>query len=141
MVRPEDFAAGSIYFVPDQEVQLPGGEKRLVHLERRPVLVFSDQGSVHGTNARPSDEWPSVLVVPISHSTKFRTKFDIRIRAGEGNLPKKGWARVPAVQMVDKDVLEDFTGTVEPATLDAVTAQILDYLGVIEPEPEDEQPY
>ncbi len=141
MARPDEFAAGSIYYLPDQEVRLPGNEERVLHVERRPVLIISDQNDIHGNNRAPSDEWPSVLVVPISHSTKFRTKFDVRIAAAEGNLGKKGWARIPAVQLVDKELLQDMTGQVETGTLDAVTAQLLDYLGVIEPETTEEEPY
>jgi hypothetical protein len=52
------------------------------------------------------------------------------------------WARVPAVQPVDKDDLQDFIGTVVPGTLADITEMILDYLGLMPPvapvEDEDE---
>lgn len=50
----------------------------------------------------------------------------------------KGWARVPAVQPVDKRYLSDLTGRVPAEVLDEVTAQILNYLGLIEPEAEED---
>lgn len=142
MVHPGRYLAGSIYYVPDEDARLPGEEAaRLVHEERRVVLVVSDQGEVHGTNALPSDTWPSVWVVPISSSTSYKTRFDVKIGAGEGNLRKKGWARVPALQVMDKDLLEDMIGQVQPETLRLVTAQVLNYLGVLPPdEPLDDLP-
>lgn len=110
-----------------------------VHSERRPVIVVSDQNEAHGTNSLADDAWPSVLAVPISSSTTYRTKFDVKIAAGEGNLPRKGWARVPALQAVDKRLLTDMLGRVRSEVLDEVTAQILNYLGLVEPEPQEDE--
>lgn len=139
--HPSDFTAGCIFYVADSELSLPGGE-RIPHDARRPVLVVSDQRQRHGTNASPSQSWPSVLVVPISSSTKnYRTRFDVKLAAGEGGVKKKGWARIPGLQMIDKDHMEDMLGCVSAETLDLVTAQILDYLGILEedvPEEVDE---
>lgn len=142
MVSPKRFLAGSIYLVADERLRLAGSE-RTVHNARRPVLVVSDQNAANGTNALPASDWPSLLVIPISSSTSHKTRFDVRLAAGEGNLTKKSWARVPGLQMIDKDYLDDLTGQVSPQVLDDVTAQILSYLGIIEPEPaaDEEEPF
>ncbi|HVC81802.1 MAG TPA: type II toxin-antitoxin system PemK/MazF family toxin [Chloroflexota bacterium] len=128
------FEAGSIYYIPDVRLRLPGDIDSRTHHPQRPVLIVSDQNARHGTNAQPSQLWPSVLIVPLSSSTTGRTKFDVRLGAGEGNLPKKSWARVPALQVVDKDYIGDYLGKVTPAVLEMVNAQILNYLGLIDPE-------
>ena len=138
MVDPRRYLAGSIYLVADSRLTLPSGESRLVHDERRPVLVVSDQNEVHGTNAQDARGWPSVLVVPISSSTTYKTRFDVKLAAGCGNLTKKAWARVPALQAIDKAYLEDLLGQVPPDVLDGITAQILDYLGLIQRDVEEE---
>ena len=135
MPSASEYSAGAVYFVSDKDLMLPGNEVRNVHVERRPVVVVSDQGQAHGTNALDENEWPAVLAVPISSSTSYKTRFDIKIPAGEANLPKKGWARVPATQALDKAALTDMLGLVKPETLDAITAQLLNYLGILTPEP------
>lgn len=127
------FSAGSVYYVRDEDVLLPG-DNRSLHDERRPVVVISDQNEVHGTNADDAARWPSVTVVPISSSTKYRTRFDVKLSAGEGNLPKKAWARVPATQAMDKNYLDELIGQISQEKLDEITAQVLNYLGVIEPD-------
>lgn len=102
---PRQFAAGSLHWMADVLLKLPGdGQQRTQH-PRRIVLIVSDQNQAHGTNALPSSTWPSVLAVPISSATTGRTRFDVRISAGEGNLERRSWARVPALQVVDKDHL------------------------------------
>lgn len=100
------------------------------------MLVISDQREVHGVNAQDAKDWPSVLIVPISSSTSFKTRFDVLIPAGCGNLPKKGWARVPAVQPIDKQHLGEMLGQVPLDVLDDVTGQVLNYLGILEPSPQ-----
>jgi len=138
MVHPHLYRAGAVYYVDDELLGLPGGE-RVVHDGRRPAVVVSDQGGVHGTNAQRPEDWPSVLVVPISSKTSYRTKFDVPIAAGEANLRKKGWARIPGLQMVDKTYLTDMTGLVDQDTLDQITAQILNYLGILSEQDEEEE--
>jgi len=125
-----------MYYIADSVLALPGDESRVIHDEKRPVLVISDQNEAHGVNAEDKRSWPTVLVVPISSSTSYKTRFDVRLPAGCGNLPKKGWARIPAVQPVEKDHLRDMLGQVPSEVLDEVTAQVLNYLGLIEPETE-----
>lgn len=139
MVSPTEYRAGAVYWVGDDELMLPGTESRQVHSERRPAVVISDQRQAHGTNALNEKEWPSVLVIPISSSTSYKTRFDVKISAGEANLPKKGWARVPAAQAIDKSRLTDMLGHVTAETLDQITGQLLNYLGLIEPESEGDE--
>ena len=126
-----EFAAGTIYYVRDDKLRLPGPDRQM-H-ERRPVLVVSDQTRMHGQNAEPSSKFASVLVVPITSSGARKTQFDWPIEAGDGNITKRGWIRIPALQPIDKDDLEDMLGSVKPDTLKRVTAQILYYLGLIKP--------
>jgi mRNA-degrading endonuclease toxin of MazEF toxin-antitoxin module len=141
MTAASEYRAGAVYYVGDENLMLPGEQTRRVHSERRPVVILSDQAQTHGTNALHENEWPSVLAVPISSSTSYKTRFDVKIPAGEANLPKKGWARVPATQALDKAALTDMLGQVRPETLDAITAQLLNYLGLIQPEPDEPHPF
>jgi len=129
----EQFQAGSIYYISDVHLKFPGDTSARTYHPQRSVLIVSDQNARHGTNARSSHDWPSVLIVPLSSSTTGRTRFDVQFGAGVGNLEKKSWARVPALQVVDKDHLMTYLGAIGSDLLDAVTAQILNYLGLIEP--------
>src|SRR3954463_15952510 len=93
---------GGVYLVPDQLLTLPPNDDRTVHPERRPVVVLS------GLRTNNAAEWPFVLAVPLSSSTTLKTEFCVKISAGEGNLTKKTWARIPAVQPLLKTDLQDF---------------------------------
>jgi hypothetical protein len=74
--------AGGLYFVADEKVTLLPREDRQVHEERRRFVVLSGD-----TN---SDEtWPLVLGCPVSGSTSFRTRFDVKLAAGEAGTTKK----------------------------------------------------
>ena len=57
--------------------------------------------------------------------------FDVKLLQGEGNLSKDSWARVPALQVVDKSLLIRHVGTIRSGALNEITAQILNYLGLI----------
>jgi mRNA-degrading endonuclease toxin of MazEF toxin-antitoxin module len=129
------YPAGGVYYISDHLLKLPGdsGGGRKQH-PQRPVLVVSDQNEENGTNAAPANVFPVVWIVPLSTSSTGRTRFDIPVAAGDGNLPQKCWARVPALQLVDKANLGTFLGVVKQETLDAVTAQILRFLGIIPPD-------
>jgi mRNA-degrading endonuclease toxin of MazEF toxin-antitoxin module len=139
VVEAHRYLAGAVYYVDDDEVELPGESTRRLHDERRPVVVVSDQGEVNQTNAQSPRDWPSVLVVPVSSSTSYRTRFDVKLSAGCGNLSKKAWARIPALQPIDKSALKELIGLVPMEVLEDITAQILNYLGLIEPEPSEEE--
>ena len=141
MPRHEDFLAGCIYKVVDERIRLPDNASRQPHKERRSVIIVSDQKGAHGSNSYPPSLWPSVLVVPLSTSRRDRTVFDVEIPYGQGEMNKTAWARVPALQVMDKEFLVDMSGQVSEALLDQVTAMILDYLGILraeEPGPAEE---
>lgn len=104
-----------------------------MHTTRRSVIVVSDQNQIHGTNSWSSNVWPSVLIVPISTQERLKTAFDVEIPYGEGNLGTRGWARIPALQLIDKDYLEDMSGQIRLEKLEEITARILDYLGILLP--------
>jgi hypothetical protein len=63
----------------------------------------------------------------------------VKLSAGCGNLSKKAWARIPALQPIDKSALKELIGLVPMEVLEDITAQILNYLGLIEPEPSEEE--
>lgn len=129
--------AGWVYWVDDTEVRLNGEQHRVNH-NSRPVLVVSDLGSMHGKNLDPG--WPTVTVIPISSSTSFKTKFDVKLAAGVAGLPKKCWARVPAIQVVEKHVLGAAAGELPANLLYDVAVNVLDYLGVLHlHEPDDHE--
>src|ERR1035438_4955183 len=96
---------GSLYLVNDSKLTLPPEQERQVHEERRRFLVLSSPE----TNSDP--EWPVVLGCPVSASTNFKTRFDVKLAYGEAGASKKCWIRVPAVQPLLKTDLEDLTGT------------------------------
>ena len=127
---------GGLYLVADQKITLLPREERQVHEERRRFLVLSGD-----TNSE--QEWPVVLGCPVSASTGFRTRFDVKLAAGEAGTTKKCWIRVPATQPLLKADLEDLTGTLHADRLQEVQARLLHYLGLIgagEP-PAEDQPF
>lgn len=81
------------------------------------------------TNDDP--KWPNALVVPMSSSTSFKTRFCVLIPAGMGNSSKKSWARVTAVQPLAKTDIGDFMGNLPAQQLDVVFARMLEYVGLI----------
>jgi mRNA-degrading endonuclease toxin of MazEF toxin-antitoxin module len=117
---------GGIYLVADADLQLPPKEDRQLHTERRPVVVVS--------GVRPNNDlnWPVVLVVPLSSSTTRKTRYCVTINSGEGNVTKKTWARVPAVQPLAKDDLQDHLGVLPLARLEQIQAKLLQYMGLVD---------
>lgn len=51
--------------------------------------------------------------------------------AGEANLSKKCWIRVPALQAIPKTKLQDHTGSFAADKLDEVQMRVLEYFGLI----------
>jgi mRNA-degrading endonuclease toxin of MazEF toxin-antitoxin module len=115
---------GGIYLVADSTIVLLPAESRAVHDSRRPVLVLS--GSE--TNADPN--WVVVLACPISSSTTRRTKFCVKLSAGEGNVTGKCWVRIPAVQALMKSNLEDHQGVITENRLAECYARLVEYMGL-----------
>lgn len=115
---------GGVYLVRDQVIQLPAGDQRQVHAERRPIVVLSAP-----MNSDP--DWPVVLACPISKSTKLRTEFDVVLHAGEGGCTAKCWVRVPALQPFKKSDLGDRTGSLDSQKMIEIQTRLLQYLGLI----------
>lgn len=115
---------GYIYQVEDKILKLPPEDEREIHEARRPFLVFS----ADATNCDLG--FPIVSGFPISKSTKYKTEFDVVLNCGEGNLNKKGWVRIHALQPLLKADLQDCTGKpLDADKLDQIEAQLFRFLG------------
>ena len=55
----------------------------------------------------------------------------MRLAAGEANLPKKCWIRVPALQAIPKTELQDHTGNLAADKLREAQMRVLEYFGLI----------
>ena len=116
---------GGIYLVSDSLLTLPPESDREVHRERRRFVVLS------GTQTNSDTDWPIVFGCPISGSTHYRTRFDVKLGSGEAGATKKCWIRVPAAQPVLKADLCDLTGILAAPRLEEVYARLLGYMGVL----------
>ncbi|GAA4522600.1 hypothetical protein GCM10023096_49580 [Nonomuraea ferruginea] len=122
---PAPYVAGGVYLVSDKTLRLIPEEERVVHDERRPVVV------VTGGQSNGDPDWPFVLVCPVSSSTSRRTRFDVQLARGQGGVIKKCWIRVPAVQPLMKSVLEDRTGTLDEDVLTQIQGRLAQYPGLL----------
>jgi mRNA-degrading endonuclease toxin of MazEF toxin-antitoxin module len=113
---------GGLYFVADHKIVLPPEEERMLHQERRRFVVLTSAD----TNRDP--EWPTVLGAPLSASTRYRTRFDVKIAAAEAGTTKKCWIRIPAVQPLKKSDLEDLTGVLSEQRLWEARARLFHYI-------------
>lgn len=118
--------AGGVYYVTDDKLRLIPDETRQLHDHRRPALVVS------GFTANSDPGWPFVVVCPISGSTTHKTKFDVQLAAGQGGVLKKCWVRIPAMQPIMKDRIEDRMGTVDGRVLSQVQARLAQYLCILD---------
>lgn len=82
------------------------------------------------TNCEP--EWEFVLVCPLSSSSTRKTRFDVQLAAGQGNVTKKTWVRIPAVQPLMKRHLEDYSGTLDGRLLSQIHARLAQYMGMLD---------
>jgi mRNA-degrading endonuclease toxin of MazEF toxin-antitoxin module len=73
-----------------------------------------------------------VLVAPLSSSTNRRTDFCVKVPANEGNVSRKTWVRVVAVQPLAKADLQDHFGTLPPARMEEIEANLLRYMELID---------
>lgn len=117
--------AGNLYLVADEKLRLLPESERQQHEERRRFLVLS------GSETNSEDRWPVLLGCPLSASTRYKTRFDVLLPYGEAGVTKKCWIRVPALQPLLKQDLQDLTGTLSPGRLAEVQSQLLAYLGLI----------
>ncbi|WP_431929451.1 type II toxin-antitoxin system PemK/MazF family toxin [Nonomuraea jabiensis] len=123
---PGPYIVGGVYLVTDKTLRLIPEEERVVHDERRPVVV------VTGAQSNSDPEWPFILACPISGSTSRRTRFDVQLAKGQGGAVKKCWIRVPAVQPLPKSALEDRTGVLDEDLLTQVQGRLVQYLGLLD---------
>jgi mRNA-degrading endonuclease toxin of MazEF toxin-antitoxin module len=125
MAKPP-IVRGGVYLVPDDiMVLLPSQLRAVLHTGRRYFVVLS------GDETNNDDKWPIVSGCPISSKTSWKTKFDVQLGAGEAGVQKKCWVRVPALQSIEKQHLEDFTGHLDPARIEQIDASVFWYLGQV----------
>lgn len=117
---------GGIYLVKDGEIRLIPEDKRQIHTERRPVVVVS------GGASNSDEDWPFILACPLSTSTTRRTKYDVQLNMGQGNVSKKTWIRIPAVQPLMKTDLQDHTGVLPGRILEEIQARLVQYMGMFD---------
>jgi mRNA-degrading endonuclease toxin of MazEF toxin-antitoxin module len=116
---------GGLYLVADEKIRLLPERQRQEHEERRRFVVLS------GPETNSEDGWLVVLGCPVSASTRFKTRFDVTLAYGEAGATKKCWIRVPGVQPLLKEDLEDLTGTLSADRLKEVQVRLVEYLGLI----------
>ena len=117
-------SAGGVYFVKDELITLLPEEDREAHEERRPVVVLS------GSKTNDDAVWRTVLCCPISGSTSRKTAYCVALAYGEANMTKKCWIRVPAIQPLMKDHLEDYVGALPPEKLRLLHLRLVQYMGL-----------
>lgn len=115
---------GGVYWVRDDLLVLIPAKERSVQHDRRMVVVVS------GSETNASSEWPFILACPISGSTKFRTRYCVKLAQGEGNVDKKSWVRVPAVQPLEKATLQDLVGYLPGSRLTEIQTRLVEYMGL-----------
>lgn len=126
---------GGIYWVEDSHLTLLPRKDRPLQHPRRSVIVVS------GPETNSDEAWPFVLVCPLSSSTRRRTRFCVKIAAGgSAGANKKVWVRVPAVQPMEKELLQDRSGVASEEQLQAVQARLVEYLGLLDLEEDPADP-
>lgn len=112
---------GGIYLVQDELVTLLPRDDRDLH-ESRPVIVLSSN------EMNNQSVWPVVLVVPTSSQPDRATPFCVEIQRGQGNFDRRTWARVPAVQPMEKAELTRFQGPLPGPVLNEILGRLADYI-------------
>lgn len=116
---------GGVFLVQDRLINLPPDATRNLHSQRYVIIVS-------GNDPNSNANWPLVLAVPASTQSTLRTQYCVTLAQGTGNLPKKCWARVVAVQPIAKSDLGDYTGQIPPATMTLLEQNLLAYMGLID---------
>ena len=114
---------GGVYQVADAEVVFVPSAGRTTHESRFVVVVSGPR-----TNDDPT--WPLVLVVPCSGQSTYKTALCVKLNYGDGNLQRKCWARVPAVQALQKVTLADRIGKLPEPKLEEILTRLVEYLGI-----------
>lgn len=116
---------GGVFMVSDEAVRLPPEDKRKTHPHRYVIVVSGD-----ATNA--DHDWPVLLVVPTSTNADFATEYCVELNKGNGNLPKKCWARVTLMQPLAKAELRDYCGRLLAAQVELLEQNLLAYMGLVD---------
>ncbi|TVS77002.1 type II toxin-antitoxin system PemK/MazF family toxin [Mycobacterium helveticum] len=126
MTFPFPIRKGYIYQVRDEILRLPPEPEREVHETRRPFLIYS------GDPTNNDQSYPVVSGFPLSKSTRYRTEFDVKLAAGEGNVSEKCWVRIHALQPLLKTDLGDCGGKpLTPERMEEIEAQLFRYLDAL----------
>lgn len=120
---PTPIRRGHVYWVPDEEVDLPPEQNRTPH-SQRPVVILT------GDHKNDDAKWPIVTVCPVSSGSQA-SEYDVRIPANAGGLKAKGWARVCLVQPMEKQFIGERVGQLDANFVDELMANYLGYLGAI----------
>lgn len=73
-----------------------------------------------------------MLVVPTSTSAQRTTEYCVELNKGQGNLPKKCWARVTLTQPLAKSELRDYCGRLYAAQVELLEQNLLAYMGLVD---------
>lgn len=115
---------GGVYWVADSCLTLPPNDDRELKPTRPVIVVSGDE-----TNENP--DWPIVLVIPVSTSHTLKTEFCLKLGAGVGNLPRKGWARVVAIQPLTKEQIQDLMGMLPSETVALLEENLFAYMALV----------
>lgn len=121
---------GGIYWVNDHKIMMPPEANRTNH-SRRLVLVVSGP-----TNDDPS--WRLVQVMPLSSQPSLKSRWCVKIGAGQGNVERKCWVRVHLSQPILKEDLGDQVGVLPEPLLRQVQAHMAAYHGLLDEDDEDD---
>ncbi|ONH59648.1 hypothetical protein CcI49_17045 [Frankia sp. CcI49] len=121
---------GGIYWINDDKISMPPETNRLNH-PRRMVLVVSGP-----SNGDPA--WPLVQIMPLSSQSTRKTRWCVKINAGQGNVERKCWVRIPLSQPILKADLQDQVGVLPEALLLHVQANMAAYHGLEDEDEEDD---
>ena len=113
---------GGVYWVDDARVTMPPWLPARRLKTPRPVIVVS------GSTFNFDDSWQFVLVVPTSTEPEMVSRFCVDLRPAESGMSRQTWARVPAIQPLEKTDLLDRCGLLQPMLMRAVIAQLVRYL-------------
>lgn len=129
--------AGHIILVSDPLITIPpNAEDRVVHTSRPAIVVSADV-----RNEDPS--WPFVLVVPTTTNSAYRSEICVPLFKAKDKVTKDCIARVPLLQPLYKEQLNETNaqigGKVGDEALAAIMAAVVDYLAFDSVEPTQEE--
>lgn len=115
---------GSVHLIADNLLTMLPTAQKIDHPTRPVVIISRDDLNIDAG-------WPFVIAIPISTSTKFRTPHCVAINAGNGNLPRKCWARTGMMQPLEKQSIGQMLGKLTEDRLQEIELRVAEYLGLI----------